>query len=54
MSGMTICLNSAVHAILADRTLGDRGTIMSQNQLALTWSLTKKLFWADSVDESCF
>ena len=44
MSGLTIYLDFAVHAILADRTLGDRGTIMSQNQLALTKSVTKKLF----------
>ena len=39
-----------LHAIMADRTWGDRGTIISQNQLPLTWSLTKKLFWANSVD----
>ena len=50
MSPMTVCLNIAVHAIMADGTWGDRGTIISENQLPLTWSVTKKLFWANSVD----
>ena len=44
MSPMMVCLNIAVHAIMADGTWGDRGTIISENQLPLTWSVTKKLF----------
>ena len=43
-----------LQAIMAVRTWGNRGTIMSQNQLVLTWLLTKKLFWANPVDESWF
>ena len=28
----------------------NKSTIISENQLPLTWSVTKKLFWATSVD----